>query len=170
MTTPEIRYYTSMALTPEDELSEPEALARGSYNRALLEGGAPRQVEHHAGGSVDFVTYFRETWPNGEGSEASLFDEHARRYGNVSYSVLRQWQTPEGRMRAIFWYDARGVHTQSLESTLKDEQDPLRDVYRDAQGNITSIVEFEYDESGERLRERHLRADGSLWFVQEYDD
>ncbi|MEM9492760.1 MAG: hypothetical protein AAGC55_26670, partial [Myxococcota bacterium] len=165
-----ILYYFDPYEEEPVQLEEAAAKALGRYNRAMGNDGRVMKVEAWEEDELLYVEY-----PEVQPSEhAGVLENHRVEYSGVAARVVAPPRSTErGFLKLRSFYDARGQLERSEDTCyLSDPRQAHKVMYRNAEGSLEKIFEYEYDSRGLCILEKEYDGDGrTVEHVEvEYDD
>jgi hypothetical protein len=150
------RYFRSQKYTAEEEASESQALASGTYVRVAYLDHQPQYAEVFSRGELKEVVYYGHE-PLDSDFARARFQEHGRIpvtiYGLPTRDANGEWQTFSG-------WNPKGALFHVTRRLVDDRGEPLQEEVRDGAGALLGVRRFEYHR-GELSRVIFTRPDGA---------
>jgi hypothetical protein len=160
------KYYDSQAFSKDSEISEIEALEKGSYVVCYLSENKPEYAEHIKGKKVQRVIHFVQQWPN-----EIIFQKQLSRKDKTPFEfALPSEYIADKEVKKYYCFKAEGEFDFILEYHVSSEGNLLLEIHRDDNYSATSSTEYEYDDAGELLFIREYNAEGRLVSELDYVD
>ena len=122
------------AQTPDNQVTVPDEFIP-------LENRKPHISQH--GDKISCVTYYHQPLPH-----TTLLQEHLAAYPGIPAKILLPQVTMNGVIQITEYHYDVNVQPQSFTETYIDEKSEhyLREIIKDAAGNLIKVNEFDYDE------------------------
>jgi hypothetical protein len=160
------KYYTSQVFNEDSEISEMEALKRGSYVVCYFLGGKPEYAENIEGKNVRHVIHFVQQWP----SESAFKKQRSRKDKTTFEFALPPEYIGHKEITKYYYFKAGGEFNFILEYHDDPDNNLLLEIRRDENQNVRGLIEHEYDATGELLFIREYNADGKMVSELDYVD